>query len=45
MCLAGSYITECLFKATLIRTLIGWGLEVKDHAYNYIAAVNLITLL
>ena len=40
----GSRMTECPFKATLTRTLIGWGLEVKDPAYNYAAAINLIAL-
>ena len=39
-----SRITECPFKATLTRTLIGWGLEVKDPTYNYEAAVNPIAL-
>ena len=43
--LTGSRITEYPFKATLTRTPIGWGLEVKDPAYNYAAAVDLITLL
>jgi hypothetical protein len=41
----GSCIIECPFKATLTRTLIGWGLEVKDPTYNYAAAINLIALL
>jgi len=40
----GSRMTECPFKATLTRILIGWGLEVKDPAYNYAAAVNPIAL-
>ena len=40
----GSRMTECPFKATLIYTLIGWGLEVKDPAYNYKVAVDLIVL-
>ena len=40
----GSRIIECPFKAILTRILIGWGLEVKDPAYNYAAAVNPIAL-
>ena len=39
-----SYIIGCPFKAILTRILISWGLEVKDPAYNYVVAVNLITL-
>jgi hypothetical protein len=38
-------MTEYPFKATLTRIPIGWGLEVKDLAYNYAAAINLIALL
>ena len=38
-------MTECPFKAILTRTPIGWGLEVKDPAYNYVAAINPIALL
>ena len=41
----GSRMTEYPIKATLTHTLIGWGLEVKDPAYNYAAAVNPIALL
>ena len=37
-------MTECPFKATLTRTLIGWGLEVKDPAHNHAVAVNPIAL-
>ena len=37
-------MTECSFKATLTRTLIGWGLEVKDPAYNHTAAIDPIAL-
>ena len=40
----GSYIIEYPFKAILMRILISWGLEVKDPAYNYAAAINLIAL-
>ena len=40
----GSRMTECPFEAILTRTPIGWGLEVKDPAYNYAAAVDLIAL-
>jgi len=40
----GSRMTERPFKATLTRIPIGWGLEVKDPAYNYVAAINLIAL-
>ena len=39
-----SCITECPFKATLTRILVGWGLEVKDPTYNHAVAVNLIAL-
>jgi hypothetical protein len=37
-------MTECPFKATLTHTPVGWGLEVKDPAYNYAAAINPIAL-
>ena len=42
--LTSSHMTECPFKATLTRTLIRWGLEVKDPNYNHPATVNLIAL-
>ena len=37
-------MTKYPFKATLTRTPIGWGLEVKDPTYNYAIAVNIIAL-
>ena len=42
---SGSCMIEYPFKATLTRILIGQGLEVKDPAYNYAVAINLIALL
>ena len=42
--LAGSRMTECPFEATLTRIPIGWGLEVKDPAYNHVVVINLIAL-
>ena len=42
--LTSSRMTECPFEATLTRTPIRWGLEVKDPNHNHPAAVDPIAL-